>query len=44
MKFLWGLLLGLGLGVVIGLLCCPSDGEATPRTTTRAGCTIAQQS
>jgi gas vesicle protein len=29
MKFLWGLLLGLGLGVVIGLLVAPQTGEAT---------------
>jgi len=29
MKFFWGLLLGLGLGVVIGLLVAPQPGEAT---------------
>ncbi len=29
MKFIWGLLLGLGLGVVIGLLVAPQPGEAT---------------
>ena len=29
MKFLWGLLLGFGLGVAIGLLLAPQSGEAT---------------
>lgn len=29
MKFIAGLLLGLGLGVVIGLLFAPQSGEAT---------------
>jgi gas vesicle protein len=29
MKFFWGLLLGLGLGVVIGLLVAPQTGEDT---------------
>jgi gas vesicle protein len=29
MKFIWGLLLGLGLGVVVGLLVAPQPGEAT---------------
>ena len=29
MKFVWGLLLGLGLGVVIGLLVAPQTGEDT---------------
>jgi len=29
MKFLIGLLLGFGLGVVIGLLVAPQSGEAT---------------
>jgi len=29
MKFFWGLLLGLGLGVIIGLLVAPQPGEAT---------------
>ncbi|HYU71200.1 MAG TPA: hypothetical protein VEL31_00850 [Ktedonobacteraceae bacterium] len=29
MKFIWGLLLGLGLGVVIGLLVAPQTGEDT---------------
>jgi gas vesicle protein len=28
-KFLWGLLLGLGLGVLIGLLIAPQSGETT---------------
>jgi len=28
-KFLWGLLLGLGLGVLVGLLIAPQSGEAT---------------
>jgi gas vesicle protein len=29
MKFIAGLLLGLGLGVVVGLLFAPQSGEAT---------------
>ncbi len=29
MKFVWGLLLGLGLGIVIGLLVAPQTGEDT---------------
>jgi len=29
MKFLMGLLLGLGLGVIVGLLVAPQSGEAT---------------
>ena len=29
MKFLWGLLLGLGLGVVVGLLVAPQPGDVT---------------
>jgi gas vesicle protein len=29
MKFVWGLLLGLGLGVIIGLLVAPQTGEDT---------------
>jgi gas vesicle protein len=29
MKFITGLLLGLGLGVIIGLLFAPQSGEAT---------------
>jgi len=29
MKFIAGLLLGLGLGIVIGLLFAPQSGEAT---------------
>jgi gas vesicle protein len=29
MKFLWGLILGLGLGYVLGLLFAPQSGEAT---------------
>lgn len=29
MKFFWGLLVGLGLGVLIGLLIAPQSGEAT---------------
>lgn len=29
MKFLIGLLIGLGLGVVVGLLVAPQSGEAT---------------
>jgi gas vesicle protein len=29
MKFITGLLLGLGLGVVLGLLFAPQSGEAT---------------
>jgi gas vesicle protein len=29
MKFLTGLLLGLGLGVIVGLLFAPQSGEAT---------------
>lgn len=29
MKFLWGLLVGFGLGVIAGLLLAPQSGEAT---------------
>ncbi|HEV2654744.1 MAG TPA: hypothetical protein VGT82_07290 [Ktedonobacteraceae bacterium] len=29
MKFVWGLLLGLGLGVIVGLLVAPQTGEDT---------------
>jgi gas vesicle protein len=29
MKFLTGLLLGLGLGILVGLLIAPQSGEAT---------------
>ncbi|MBO0779973.1 MAG: YtxH domain-containing protein [Ktedonobacteraceae bacterium] len=29
MKFLWGLVLGLGLGFILGLLFAPQSGEAT---------------
>jgi len=29
MKFLWGLLVGFGLGVIAGLLMAPQSGEAT---------------
>ena len=29
MKFLWGLIVGLGLGIAVGLLLAPQSGEAT---------------
>lgn len=29
MKFFWGLLVGFGLGVAVGLLLAPQSGEAT---------------
>ncbi|GCE47881.1 YtxH-like protein [Thermosporothrix hazakensis] len=29
MKFIWGLLVGLGLGFVLGLLFAPQSGEET---------------
>ena len=29
MKFLWGLLVGLGLGIAVGLLLAPQSGEST---------------
>lgn len=40
MKFLWGLLLGTGLGILIGLLIAPQSGEATRAQLSERGITL----
>ncbi len=40
MKFMWGLLVGFGLGVAVGLLLAPQTGEATRAQITEQGITL----
>lgn len=40
MKFITGLLLGLGLGVIIGFLFAPQSGEATRAQLSEQGITL----
>ncbi|MFL5664516.1 MAG: YtxH domain-containing protein [Ktedonobacteraceae bacterium] len=44
MKFLWGLLIGFGFGVAVGLLLAPQSGEATRAQITEEGITLRNRS
>jgi gas vesicle protein len=44
MKFLWGLLVGFGFGVAVGLLLAPQSGEATRSQITEEGITLRNRS
>ncbi len=44
MKFVVGLLLGLGLGVAVGLLVAPQSGEATRAQLSEQGVQLSQGS
>lgn len=44
MKFVFGLLVGLGLGVAIGLLLAPQTGEDTRAQLTEQGITLRSRS
>lgn len=43
MKFMWGLLLGLGAGVAVGLLLAPQSGEATRAQIGEQGVSLTDQ-
>jgi gas vesicle protein len=44
MKFMWGLIVGFGLGVGVGLLLAPQSGEATRAQITEEGITLRNRS
>jgi gas vesicle protein len=44
MKFIWGLCMGFGLGVAVGLLLAPQSGEATRAQISEEGITLRNRS
>lgn len=44
MKFLWGLLVGLAVGIGVGLLLAPQSGEATRQQLTEQGVMLRDRS